>query len=298
MAEKFFNSKNFVKDLLIVDILSKTNYENPKNTKQILNEVETRLAKLFPNDSAEIKNDDKNNFTVTILRHVQDMNKSGLYDIRTHKQKKRGYYNAKIVADSTHFIFTPEEFSIIAMALYRTPKEETKKTLTKFKNLVNTANTPFYKFLQTHLKYCEELTRKTNIDILPTLREIFFAITNGKKIQFKLYDPISFSATNLPPKFQKIRQDLQSDAEISVARDKIYTASPYFPTFENDECYLVVYSPNREDEKYGFDNYRRLSHFRISLIGDLKVLDEDAVPLDEITDCARYICKHSRRKNI
>ena len=289
MAEKDFNSKRFIKDLLIIDILGKTNYENPKNIPQILKELQERWNKLFPNEPIHIEK----NFTATIPRHVSDMNKTGVYDIRTHEVLQRGYYNAKVSADVKNFVFTPEEFAIIAMALYRTPsisKEETQKILKKFENLVNTANEPFKKFLQTHIKYCQELKRKNARNTLPILQDILYAIINGKKIQFKLYDPMSLSTPNSLPKFQKIRQNFKSDEEKSVARDKIYTASPYFPIFDNDECYLVVYCPNRED-KDSFYNDRQLSHFKLSLIANLKVTNEDAVPIKEISDYIRYVLK-------
>lgn len=295
MAKKFFHSENFVKDLLIIDILSRTTYENPKNSKQILQEVQSRLKEIFPDYTVKIK-EKKNDFNTTVLRHVHDMNQSGLFDIRTCKQKQRGYYNARGNVNGKNCLFTPEEFALIATTLYRTPsisKEETKHIMLKFENLINILDEPFNKFFKTQIQYCRETTRKTSRQTMPVLQEILYAIINGKKIQFKLYDPISLSNPNIPPKFQKIKKNFKSDEEKSVARDKIYTVSPYFPTFNDDQCYIVVHYPKNDDTD-GINEYKRLTHFPISLIGDLKVLDQDATPLEEIEECTRYIINSER----
>ena len=157
MVKKKLNSKNFVRNLLIIESLRNTSCINPKNSKKILDEVKKKWAELFPEIPYE--DEKKASPTLTILRYIQDMNSSGLYDIRTHKQKQKGYYNA----NGKNFIFTLEEFAIIAMSLYRLTsisKEETQKILLKFENLVNTLDESFKKFFKAQIKYCEEITRK------------------------------------------------------------------------------------------------------------------------------------------
>ena len=99
----------------------------------------------------------------------------------------------------------------------------------------------------------------------------------------------------MPPNFQKIRKDLKSDEEKSVARDKIYTVSPYHQTWNNDEVYLVAYD-SKTDIIENFEIRRRLSYFKISEIAELKILDEDIVPRDEISELApsweKYFSEH------
>lgn len=100
---------------------------------------------------------------------------------------------------------------------------------------------------------------------------------------------------NSQPKYQKIRTDFKSDEEKVAARDKIYTVSPYLQTWNNDEVYLVAYD-SKTDTIENFEIKRRLSHFKISEIAELKILAEDIVPFDEISEFApfweKYLIEH------
>lgn len=274
MAEKLY-SKNFIKNLIIVETLRDTDYRHPKNTKQILNEVQERWKKFFPADAEENELFDENKFNVTIWRHIQDMNQSGLYEIRTCRQKQRGYFNATGSVDDENFIFTQEEFALIAMTLQRTSsisRSETEKILRKFENLVDMRDELFNKFFNKQINRCRELTSKTTKGTLPTLREILDALTNKKQIRFKLYDPAYLNAPNTSPKFLKIRQNFKTPQEISKARDKVFTVSPCSLTCDNGECYLVAYDANEN-----FDAKTRPLRFPLSLIGNLKILDENII---------------------
>ena len=53
MTGKLFYSKNFIKNLLIVEALQKTDRETPKTSRKILQEVERSWKKLFPNETEE-----------------------------------------------------------------------------------------------------------------------------------------------------------------------------------------------------------------------------------------------------
>ena len=111
MAErKLFYSKNFIKTLLIIEALRKSDPEAPKTSRQILREVKNVWAKIFPNDPLK-ESSDKNLVTATISRHVHDMNLSGLYDIRVHEDTKLGYYNASP-------LFTTAEAAVLVATLY------------------------------------------------------------------------------------------------------------------------------------------------------------------------------------
>ena len=48
MVKKKLNSKNFVRNLLIIESLRNTSCINPKNSKKILDEVKKKWAELFP----------------------------------------------------------------------------------------------------------------------------------------------------------------------------------------------------------------------------------------------------------
>ena len=131
-------SKTFIKDLLIIDALQNSDRDNPKTAREILEEVHRRLIELYSEDFTAFENEEDltKAVTATISRHVQDMNSTGLYDIKTHRDNKLGYYNA---TEGKNFLFTPAEFAVIAIALYRTPSistEETKELLKKFENWI------------------------------------------------------------------------------------------------------------------------------------------------------------------
>jgi enamine deaminase RidA (YjgF/YER057c/UK114 family) len=202
MAEKFY-SKNFVKVLLLADILKNSSYDSPKNANQIVSELPTRLDEIFP-DSLE----DNKITATTIVRHVQDMNRSKCFDIRTHKNKKYGYYNATKFNNGNNVVFTSGEFAIIATILQRISsisEGETQEILSKFENLVDTLGESFNYFLKRQNKHLKKELRKTKRDTLPTVYEISRAIVEERKIQFKLYDPNYSYSPDSVPKFQKIR---------------------------------------------------------------------------------------------
>ena len=74
-------SKNFIKDLLIIDALQNADRENPKTAREIIIEVERKLNELFSDDFPKpnvelLKN---NPVPPTVSRIVNDMNLSKLY---------------------------------------------------------------------------------------------------------------------------------------------------------------------------------------------------------------------------
>ena len=158
-------SKNFIKDLLMINALQDTDRENPKTAREIIKEVETKLHELFPDDfpesDVELLTDSKK-FKVppTVSRIVNDMNLlPELYKIETCSDKKLGYYNAN---EGKDFLFTPAEFALIAIALYRTPSistEETKTIIKKFKSLVGITGDMFsYAILEKQIKACKQFS--------------------------------------------------------------------------------------------------------------------------------------------
>ena len=285
-------SNNFVKDLLMLEILQNTDAENPKTARQIADEIEklwheNENLKNIPFNSKDKSESDK--VSATITRHIHDLNKSGLYDIKTCDEKKKGYYNGKVknfISDTAepvskkideNFIFSAAEFAVIAMALYRTPSistEETQQILNKFKNLMAPEGESFNYFLQKQIEYWKGIRRKPARKILPIISKLLNAILEEKLIKFKLYKN-SF----------EFQQELQKSREGGV-RDKIFTVSPHFFVWDNDECYLVA--SEYLSDKYKNFYERNLLHFKISLIEDLKILDERVEPLMTHSEYARY----------
>ena len=276
------NSKTFVKDLLIIDALQNTDRDNPKTAQEIIKEVDEKLYKLFPDDFK--KSGDKPNKTglATISRHVHDMNLlKELYKIEAPCGTRLGYFNAN---EGKEFVFTPAEFALIAIALYRTPSistEETETIIKKFKNLVGLTGDMFsYSIVDKQIKVWQGIRRKTYREILPIISELLKAIIEGKQVSFNLYERSAcYKGEKIP--LQTRTKQRKSDEDIIEK----FRVSPYFLAWENDECYLIAYSnyPN-----YDSPEGQQLTHFKISLIANLKILEDDIEKLRRMDFYARY----------
>lgn len=276
-------SKTFIKDLLIIDALQNSNRDNSKTAREILEEVHKRLTELYPEDFTAFENEEDltKAVTATISRHVQDMNSTGLYDIKTHRDKKLGYYNA---TEGKNFLFTPAEFALIAIALYRTPSistEETKEILKKFENWIGiTGNIFSYAIVKKQIDQWSGIRRKTARRIFPIITELLKAIIEEKQISFNLYER-SLKYAGERVSLQKRNKTHKRNEEIIIT----YRVSPYFLAWENDECYLIAYShyPN-----YDSPEGQQFTHFKISLIANLKILEDNIKNLKRMNFYARY----------
>ena len=280
-------SKNFIKDLLIVNALQNTDRENPKTAREIIKEVETTLHELFPKDFPKpdvelLMNPKKFKVPPTVSRIVNDMNLlPELYKIETCADNKLGYYNAN---EGREFLFTPAEFALIVIALYRTPSistEETETIIKKFKSLIGTTGDMFsYAIVNKQIKIWQGIRRKTHRKILPIISELLKAIIEGRQVTFNLYER-SF-------KYEDEKVPLQTRQKQRKSHEKItetFRVSPYFLTWEEDECYLIAYShyPNCDTAEG-----QQLTHFKVSLITNLKILEENTETLRRIDFYARY----------
>ena len=262
-------SKSFIKDLLIIDALQNTDRDNPKTAREIIKEVDEKLYELFPNDFPNPEDEPTKAVTATISRHVHDMNLlKELYNIKTHRDNKLGYYNA---TEGKEFVFTPAEFALIAIALYRTPSistEETETLIKKFKSLVGITGDMFsYSIVDKQIKVWQGIRRKTYREILPIISELLKAVIENKQVSFNLYERSArYKGEKIP---LQTRKKQRKSAEDIIEKFRV---SPYFLAWEDDECYLIAYShyPN-----YDSSEGQQLTHFKISLIANLKILEEE-----------------------
>jgi len=256
MSEKK-NLRNFVRDLLFIDIIQSTSLANPKNSKEINAELEKRWQEIFPNETFQKMG------AKTIINHVADMRKSKLYDIRHCDNTRLGYYNEGI----GKILLTAAESVIITAALYRSPSisvGELEKILQKIEVTTESEGAAYFYFLKRQIKKFDS-SRKTKHKILPIVNEIWKNIMERepKKIQFNycVHD---------------------SEIERPILREKNqavkFIVSPYFFAWENDELYLIA----NADSNYNF------LHFKVSLIENLKILDENARPIREMNDYIFY----------
>ena len=206
MNGKLFYSKNFIKNLLIVEALQKTDRESPKTSRKILQEVERSWKKLFPNEPLD-ESSKKKMIPATISRHVCNMNQSGLYKIKLHEDNKRGYYNASR-------LLTAAEASVISAAIYNTSLNvnEKKILLEKIKTVTDTDGSSIVYGFERQMK----LEPKGTQPSLQKIQIINKAIVESKKITF--YN----------------RQDSLIDDWEKV------TASPQIIFLKGDEIYLTA----------------------------------------------------------
>ena len=239
-------SKTFLKDLLIINTLQNTDRDNPKTSRTIIREVEEKLHELFPDDfpkpkpesklKPETKQSKQKQVTSTVSRHIHDMNLLGdLYKIGTYEGNKLGHYNEN---EGKKFAFTPAEFALIAIALYRTPSvstEETKTLLKKFETHMGiTGNVFNMAIVRDQIKKWQGVRRKTHREILPVISKLLQAIIEEKQISFNLYER-SLKYADEKVSLQKRNKTRKKYEDIVIT----YRVSPYFLAWESDECYLI-----------------------------------------------------------
>ena len=114
---------------------------------------------------------------------------------------------------------------------------------------------------------------------LPIISELLNAIINRKQIRFKMYDR-NFSTEQ---KYIELERKIQKSREGGV-RDKIFTVSPYFLVWDNDECYLIAAG---DEDKILRCTY--LNHFKVSLMTEVKIIEDNSTPLIQTLEIARYL---------
>ena len=203
MANKLFYSKLFIKDLLIIEALIQTSLKAPKTSQKILEEVEIKWNKIFPEEPLT----ESSTKTVTVSRHVCDMNRSGLFNIQVHPDNKRGYYNAKP-------IFNTGEAGALGAMIYHTSSlcaADKKKLFDKIKSVTDTdGDSIIYGFDR-------QVKDNPKNACLFKIHKICKAVVEGRKIKFEL------------------KQDSRPNAE-----SERVTASPYFIICKDDEFFLTA----------------------------------------------------------
>ena len=196
---------NFIKHILILESLIKSDHESPKTARQIQSEVERRLKEISPNEP------DSPISLLTIRRQIKAIRESGLYRIKTHEDNKRGCYNAN------HLLSTAEA-AIISSAIYQTASltiDEKKRILNRLKSATDTDGTSIIYSFERQIKIEDKLNVRTP-PILPKIKTICRAIVEGKQITFSL------KQDSLIEQWQTI------------------TASPYFVIRKGNELYLAA----------------------------------------------------------
>ena len=198
---------NFVKHILMLESLIRSDREAPKTARQIQAEVERRWKEIFPTAPA----DDKPLSLQTIHRQVKAIKASGLYNIKSHADNKLGYYN-------TSQILSTAEVAVISAAIYQSASlnvDEKKRILTRLKSATDTDGTSIIYSFERQIKIDDKPNIRTQ-SILHKVKTICRAIVEGKTITFSL------------------RKNSAADDWHEV------TASPCFITGKDNELYLTA----------------------------------------------------------
>lgn len=255
-------SDKAIQFLLLIDALKNTNPAHPKTSRELMKDMKTAWQELFPEKPPAALS------AATIGRHIKAMNRSGLYHITTCENSKDGYYR-----DS--FPFDAAEFALIAQALYRSTSISAKETETILGKFYNRTDDLGEDWLEIMLKQLQRTAphRKTSRMTLPIIRTILKAVGKQQKLRFYYYERDDRDVGRM-----KKRMDALS------GKARSYTVSPYYLTWNRDECYLIAHYP-AHDSREG----HRLSHFKISRISDKpRILDEPTLSIEEMMEYPRY----------
>lgn len=233
----------------------------------LINDVQAAWEEIFPGEPPATLSPS------TIGRHIKAMNKSGLYHIATCKNIKEGYY-------CDRFPFEAAEFALIAQALYRTvaiSTAETNHLLNKFFNHTDDLGEGYLDVMLKQLRRTAP-RRKPQQMTLPVIRTILTAIWEQTQLCFTYYEKNDRDISKM-----EVRTDETTRKPI------VYTVSPYYLVWNDDECYLVAHYPGHDKGEI-----KRLTHFKVSLISsNLFAMSQPTRSIAEMQEYPRYSMKRT-----
>lgn len=217
---------------------------------------------------------DENHF----LTHQQIISKiENIYDMKCERKSIGANIDAlidfgvDIVKDSRKGCYLvdrnlePSEVSFIVDAIFSSKSINGKQA----KDLANKLSNGLSKYQKKKFNYiykADNVTRTDSYEIFLNIEIIQEAIEKGKKIQFKYNRPY----------FEKSNDS------------KMYTINPYFLINSQGRYYLVC----------NYDYFNELANYKVDLISDVKILDDDVKPITKLKDCekgvdiAKYVNEH------
>ena len=189
----------------------------------------------------------------TIYKYIEDLKQLG-FEVSTFEDNEIGYalvtkhiepYELRVLVDS------------ISSNKFIT-KKKTKELVDKLCNLHN----GYIGYSLNKQVFIDDRSKSSNEEILYSINNIDGAINRGKKISFNYYD-------------YNYKKDLVFRTEKTTGNIKTYVATPVGLILKEDYYYLVANHDEHDD----------LTNYRIDKMKNVKVLDEDAKPLEKINGC-------------
>lgn len=180
----------------------------------------------------------------TIYRDIDTLIACG-YDIVCERGKKNQYY----VLDRS---FDLPELHIMLDAVQAASFITPKKTALLVDKLANLAGSRKGEVIKRNI-VAFNTTKNGNENIYYSVDEIVRAITKKKKIEFQYFD--------------------YNERHKKVYRKEgaKYIMNPYSTVFSDDNYYFLCYN----------DKYRTIMHYRVDRMDNVKMIDEDILPLEE-----------------
>lgn len=180
----------------------------------------------------------------TIYRDIDTLIACG-YDIVCERGKKNQYY----VLDRS---FDLPELHIMLDAVQAASFITPKKTALLVDKLANLAGSRKGEVIKRNI-VAFNTTKNGNENIYYSVDEIVRAITKKKKIEFQYFD--------------------YNEHHKKVYRKEgaKYIMNPYSTVFSDDNYYFLCYN----------DKYRTIMHYRVDRMDNVKMIDEDILPLEE-----------------
>ena len=259
--------------LAVFEVLKKnTDANNRLTSSEIFGMVNLNKEIVSKEEISELKKDKEKQFISkkTVERHLNtllDMSYvrqdiiSG-YDVIKHEIKNK---HGKVLRHEWHIIggFTDAELRFLVDSLYSAKHIPTEHRAELIEKLKKQSNQHFHKMLK-HVRVMPQ-SLPENKELLQNIEKLVKAIDEGRKVTFNCINYGLDKKLHLKEKDGSVRQ---------------YVANPYQIAVQNGRCYLICSHDNNDN---------KLTHYSLSIITNLKVLNKSLKPLSEVLKGSRNI---------
>lgn len=173
------------------------------------------------------------------------------YDICTYEENGKGYYIRSRLFEVSEIRFLIDR---VYSTKFLTPKQS-NEIVTKLESTLSVHDRKKYK----NMKYIRSGEKSNNKELFWTIEQLNNAIEEKKKVRFHYCD-------------------YDINKQMVLRREEKYLVNPYQMVFANEKYYLVC----------NYDKYEQISHYRIDMIKDVEILEDNVKPLPKGFDLNEY----------
>lgn len=186
----------------------------------------------------------------TVYRLIEVLNLLD-YDISTYEENGKGYYIRSRLFETSEVRFLIDR---IYSTGFLTPKQS-NEMVRKLETTLSVYDRKRYKTI----KYINDNKKSNNKELFWTIEQLDNAIEEKKKIKFNYYE-------------------YDINKQMTLRREEKYLVNPYQMVFANEKYYLVC----------NYDKYHEISHYRIDMIKNVEILEDNIKPLPKDFDLNEY----------